>query len=125
MALLSAAALLVIAFGIDRLLARDVRLIAPHDASTVKLNQSLYIAGDPVAEIYGNPLSKPVRVVVMSGDRIIRPAEDQSQQLLPVDAAKGDHPLQVQTVWFATRYSLVFFLAVAALSGIIHGRLSK
>jgi hypothetical protein len=121
----AAAALLVIAFGIDRLLARDVLLIAPHDESTVKLNRSLYAEGDPVAEIYGNPMSKPVRVVILDGDRIVRPAEDPSQLLLPVNAARGDHPLQVQTVWFATRYSVALLLAVAAVSALTHARISK
>ena len=50
-----------LAMTIDRGFGEDVRLISPHDASTVQVNRALYAPGDTVAEIYGNPLSKSVR----------------------------------------------------------------
>ena len=36
----------------------------------VKVNRTLHAPGDPVAEIYGNPLSKPVRVIAPDPDRL-------------------------------------------------------
>jgi hypothetical protein len=117
-----AAALLLAALGADRLLGRDVLLIAPHDAAAVKLNRALYLPGDPVADVYGNPLSRPVRVVILSNRGLIRPPEDPKQILLAVDGAKGDHPLQVQTVWFVTRYVVAALLAIAAVTAVTRRR---
>jgi hypothetical protein len=111
LALGAAAGLLLIAFGIDRFFSREVLLIAPHDEATVKLNRSLYVPGDPVAEIYGNPLSRPVHVIVFRDARIIRPVEDPSQLLMPVEDA-----LQTRTVWFVTRYGVGALLLIAIVT---------
>ncbi|HUP63242.1 MAG TPA: hypothetical protein VNA69_22825 [Thermoanaerobaculia bacterium] len=97
---------------LDRLFGRDVLLISPHDEATVELNRSLHADGDPVAEIYGNPLSKPVRVVLLTERNVIHPAEDSSLALLP---AGGDapRPLQVQTVYFIARYAILALLLLS------------
>ena len=92
------------AAGLDLALGEQVLLIAPHDPGTVELNRLLHLPGDPVAEIYGNPLSSPVRVILPSRDRLIQPPEEPALLLLPVDKRRGENPLQVQTVWFLTRH---------------------
>lgn len=108
--------LVLVAFGLERFLGRDVLLIAPHDEPTVRLNRALYVPGDPVADLYGNSMSKPVRVIILSDRRVIRPSEDPSQLLLEVDSARSEHALQAQTVWFVTRYALAVLLAVALVT---------
>lgn len=113
-----AVGLVLIAFGLERFLGRDVLLIAPHDEATVRLNRALYAPGDPIADLYGNSLSKPVRVVMLSKRRLIRPTEDPTQLLLEVDSARGEHVLQAQTVWFVTRYAVAVLLAVALGSAL-------
>jgi hypothetical protein len=92
---------------LDRGLGKNVILIAPHDSSIVELNRELYSQGDPIAEIYGNTLSrKPIRVVHFSKKSLIHPVEDPKLKLLPVDKQKGENPLQVKTIWFLTKFSL-------------------
>jgi len=107
-----------LAMIIDRGFGEDVRLISPHDASTVQVNRALYAPGDPVAEIYGNPLSKPVRVIAPDPDRLVRPDEDASAVLLAVDKQRGENPLQARTVWlFAKAGALgLALLGLAALA---------
>ena len=117
-AMVAAATLPLATFTVDRFFARDVLLIAPYDSATVQLNRTVYTPGDPVAEIYGNPMSRPVRVMLFSEARLIHPKEDPRQNLMPV-AGRGDHPLQLRTVWFVTRYSASAFLGVALIAGII------
>ena len=90
----------------DKVLGQDVLIISPHDESTVQLNRALYVSGDPVADLYGNPLSEPVRVILPAKDHLIRPQEDESLLLLKVDKQKGENPLQAQTVWFFARFAL-------------------
>ena len=92
------------AAGLDLALGEQVTLIAPHDPGTVELNRLLNLPGDPVVEIYGNPLSSPVRVMLPSKDRLIRPPEEPALLLLPVDKSRGVNPLQAQTVRFLTRH---------------------
>lgn len=89
---------------LDKGLGRDVLMLAPHDAETVELNRLLYSPGDSVPEIYGNPLSRQARVLFVDPERIVKPEEDPTLSLLPVDKAGGDNPLQVQTIWFFTRF---------------------
>ena len=91
--------LIGLAMILDRGFGEDVRMISPHDASTVQVNQALYIPGDPVAEIYGNPLSNPVRVIAPDADHLLRPGEDPSAVLLTVNKQHGENPLQARTVW--------------------------
>jgi len=107
-----------LAMIIDRGLGEDVRLISPHDASTVQVNRALYAPGDPVAEIYGNALSNPVRVIAPDPDRIVRPDEDPAIVLLTVDKQRGENPLQARTVWlFAKAAALgLGLLGVAGLA---------
>ena len=81
---------------------QEVLLIAPHDPSVVALNRSLWVAGDPVAELYGSPMSAPVRVLRFSRLEVIHPEEDSSLALLPVPAA-GRGPVQTRTLWWAVR----------------------
>ena len=85
---------------------RDVLLIAPHDASVVALNRSLWSAGEPVPDLYGSPMSEPTRVLVFRGDDVLRPEEDPGLALLPA-ASGGRRPLQVRTVWWAVRLAEV------------------
>jgi hypothetical protein len=108
---LLAAAVLVWGLG------KDVTLITPHDASSVEVNKALFSPGDPVAEIYGNPVSQPVKVILPSSDRLIRPEEDPDLLLMTVDKQKGENPLQAQTVWFFSKFALppLFVLGIVGL----------
>ncbi len=103
---------------LDRLFGRDILLIAPYDQGTVALNRSLHGDGDPVAEIYGNPLSRPVRVVLLTERDAIRPVEDSSLLLLPV-GGDARRPLQVQTVFFLARYAILALLMLAVLIALL------
>lgn len=103
---LAAVAIAPSAILLDRVFGRDVLLITPHDEATVELNRSLHLDGDPVAEIYGNPLSRSVRVVMFSERNVIHPVEDSSLALLPVRRGEP-RPLQVQTVFFVARYAIL------------------
>ncbi len=94
------ALLLILAVIADLALSTDVLLLVPHAPATVELNRALFIPGDSVAELYGNPLDEPVRILLPDPDRLIRPEEDSSLLLLPVDKESGENPLQVQTIWF-------------------------
>jgi len=108
-----------LALTLDRGLGKEVRLISPHESRTVQVNRALYASGDPVAEIYGNPLSSSVRVIAPDPERVIRPDEDPSLVLMAVNKQEGENPLQARTVWlFAKVASLVlglFGLAALAL----------
>ena len=118
-----AALFLVIALGADRLLGKDVWIIAPHSPETVELNRALFEPEDRVAEVYGNPLSKPVRVILPSGERLIRPEEDPSIILLKVNKQAGENPLQASTVWFFAKY-LAPALTLLGLIGFVFPRSS-
>lgn len=100
------ALLLTLAVIADFALSTDVLLMVPHAPVTVELNRALFVPGDSVAELYGNPLDKPVRVVLPDSDRLIRPEEDSSLLLLPVNKESGENPLQVQTIWFFVRFAV-------------------
>ena len=109
---------LISAVILDVGLGQDLRLISPHDAGTVEINQVLYTPGDPVAEVYGNPLSNPVRLIAPDKDRMIRPREDPSTILFSVDKQSGENPLQARTVWLFTKFlalGLGFFGLTALL----------
>ena len=71
-----------------------------------------------MAEIYGNPLSNPVRVIWPDRERVLRPEEDQSLVLLTVNKQLGENPLQARTVWlFAKAGALgLGLLGLAALA---------
>lgn len=108
---------LLTASVLDKGFGRDVLMLAPHDAQTVELNRLLHSPGDSIPEIYGNPLSRQARVLFVDPERIIQPEEDPSLSLLPVDKAKGDNPLQVQTIWFFTRF-IIGGLLVLGIAGL-------
>jgi hypothetical protein len=103
------------AASVDLALGEDVLMIAPHDPSVVELNRELYIPGEPVAQLYGNPLSENTRVVAPPGDRLIRPAEEPALLLLMVDKLGGENPLQTQTVWFFTKFMAPALLLLGLL----------
>ena len=107
-----------IAVTVDRGLGEDVLLISPHESSAVEVNRALYVPGDPVAEVYGNPLSNPVRVISPDPERMMRPEEDRSLVLLAVNKQRGENPLQARTVWlFAKAGTLgLALLGLAALA---------
>ncbi len=106
---------------IDRGFGEEVRLISPHDSSTVEVNRALHAPGDPVAEIYGNPLSNPVRVIAPDPDRIVRPEEDPSAVLLTVDKQRGENPLQARTVWLFAKAGALG-LALLGLAALVFPR---
>ena len=114
---------LLVAFGVDRLLGKDVWIIAPHSPETIELNRALYEPDDPVADLYGNSLSEPVRVILPSGEQLIRPEEDPSMVLLKVDKQAGENPLQASTLWFFVKY-LSPALALLGLVGFAFSRTS-
>jgi len=112
-----AAVVLAGAMLVVGLLGREVVLIAPFDESTVELNRALHSPGDPVAEIYGNPVGQTVRVIAPDKDRLVRPAEKPSLLLLQVDKQKGENPLQAQTIWFFSKFVVPAF-AVIGVAGL-------
>lgn len=114
---------LLVAFGVDRLLGKDVWIIAPHSPETIELNRALYEPDDPVADLYGNSLSEPVRVILPSGEQLIRPEEDPSLVLLKVNKQAGENPLQASTMWFFVKY-LSPALALLGLVGLAFSRTS-
>ncbi|MDK9700779.1 MAG: hypothetical protein OEM52_11595 [bacterium] len=93
-----------------------VTMIVPHDASIVEMNRSMYLAGDPIVDVYGNSMGKPVRVVVKDKSKILRPPEDTTLQLLPVDKQKGENPMQEQSIWLFLKPMLAGSIG-AALAG--------
>ena len=100
----------------DRALGQEVLMIAPHRPSVVELNRMLYADGDPVPQLYGNPLSEQTRVVLPSQDRLVRPEEDPTLLLFRVDKQRGENPLQTQTLWFFAKFVLPG-LALLGLTG--------
>ncbi|MBM4373268.1 MAG: hypothetical protein FJ098_16550 [Deltaproteobacteria bacterium] len=95
-----AAAVLAAAWAVDRFAATEVQIIAARDPAVVAVEKALWMEGDPVTELYGVPAGQPVRVAFVDPGRLIRPDEDPSLVLLPVDKQAGENPLQVKTVWF-------------------------
>lgn len=110
-----AVTVVVAAAAMDLALGEDVLMIAPHDPSVVELNRELYVPGEQVAQLYGNPLSESTRVVSPASDRLIRPTEQPALLLLRVDKLGGENPLQTQTVWFFTKFMAPAFLLLGLL----------
>jgi hypothetical protein len=110
------ALVLVALFTADRALGRDVLMIAPHRPAVVELNRMLYAEGDPVPQLYGNPLSEKARVILPAEEKLIRPEEDPALLLFRVDKHQGENPLQAQTLWFFAKFALPA-LALLGLSG--------
>ena len=102
--------------------AKTVTLINPNAPSVVSLNKSMYQKGDNVAEIYGNPLDKQVKLVLMDQKKVIHPEEDPTLMLYPVDKQKGDNPIQAQSVWLFMRSSLIGFSVVTVIGLLLMTR---
>ena len=117
-ALLAALALPLAAYLADRWLGREVLLIAPHDPAVVTLNRTLWSAGEPVAEVYGSPMSQPTKVLLFGGLKALHPEEEPALSLLPV-TSNGKRPIQVRTLWWGVRLGMaVLGAATAVLLGI-------
>jgi len=101
------------AWFMDRRMSRDVIMIVPHDSSVVEMNRLMWEKGGPVAEVYGQPSSKPVRVFRPRAEDIVIPAEDPSLTLLKVPS--GAHVVQVQSLWFFAKMAGI----PCALAGIL------
>ncbi|MDQ7006712.1 MAG: hypothetical protein Q9Q40_05735 [Acidobacteriota bacterium] len=113
------AALIFLAVGaLDRFAGREVLMMAAYDTPTIAINRALHVPGDPVAEIYGNPLSRTVRVLFVGEPRIVHPREDPALSLLPVDKSAAENPLQVQTLWFFARF-VIGGLLLLGFSGLV------
>jgi hypothetical protein len=116
--LLVALALPLAAYLAEVGMGREVLLIAPHDPSVVTLNRSLWSPGEPVAELYGSPMSEPTKVLLRGDQGVLHPDEDPSLSLLPVSSG-GERPVQVRTLWWAVRLAVaVLGAATAALLGL-------
>ncbi len=121
-------AILVAATVIDDHYATEVLLITPGDAEVVAFEKELWEEGDPVADIYGVPTDRPIKLAFVDEDKLIRPEEDPSLVLMPVDKQAGENPLQIKTVWFiANRAAVVFgvFSLAALLGGFFFSRRRK
>lgn len=116
--LLAALALPLAAYLAALGLGRDVLLIAPHDPAIVTLNRALWSAGEPVAEVYGSPMSEPTKVLVFGDLQVLHPEEEPALSLLPV-TADGKRPIQVRTLWWAVQLAVAGLgAATAALLGL-------
>lgn len=96
----------------DRIAGRTVLPIVPWDEKQVEVNRSIFLDGDPVAEIYGTPKSGTVRVLFVDEARLLRPVEDSSLLLLKIDPGAGDTALQLQTFALLTRLAAGGFFAL-------------
>jgi hypothetical protein len=110
----------VAAFALPAAFGRTVVLVAtPNAPEIINANRALWMAGDPVAPIYGTPIGEPMRILFVDEKRIIVPPEDPSLTLYTVDKNKGQNPLQAQTVRFlATVCALASALLLVA--GVLH-----
>lgn len=102
---------------VDRLLGEEVLLIAMHEPATIEMNQALFAEGDPVAEVYGNPLSSTLRIIAPRASHLLRPEEDPSLVLYTVDKQGGENPLQAQTLWLFAKAGMLgsVLLGIVAL----------
>ncbi len=92
----------VAAWFVDAKMSKDVILITPAPPDIVELNKAMWSKGEPVANIYGEPVDKSIRVVRPDPRDVIVPEENPSMILM--NAGGERHPLQVQTVWVAVKY---------------------
>ena len=104
------------AWVLDRAYGQDVLPVAKASPEAVRANEALWEEGDPVAEIYGVPGERKMRVVFVDADRIVTPRQDRSLHLLLIDKQRGDNPLQAKTLYFVAWRALAGLLGAAALS---------
>ena len=93
-----------------------VLMITPNPREAVELDKMLWEEGDPVADIYGVPLDESKSILFADPSRIIYPVEDDSLVLYTVDKESGENPLQEKTVWFVTRWAVIGFGLLGAVS---------
>ncbi len=108
--------------------ATEVLLITPKAADVVAFEKELWEVGDPVAEIYGVPAGAPMELVFVDEAALIRPEEDPSLVLMPVDKQAGENPLQLKTVWFVAHRAAIgfgLFSLAALLGGFLFSRRRK
>lgn len=96
---------------LDATAGRKVTLITPNSPEAIEAQKAMWMAGDPVARIYGNPIGE-VRVLFVDPAAVIVPEEDPGLVLLPKRGS--ENPLQAQTVWFAAAVLSAVALAAAA-----------
>ncbi len=111
---LGAAGLLDAGFG------RDVRFITPKDPQVVALDRALWSPGEPVADIYGIPSETLARVLFVAEDQLVRPVEDPTLVLLPVDKQRGVNPLQTKTVGFVALRAAAGLAALGLIALGVH-----
>lgn len=105
----------VTAWVMDRAYGQDVLPVAQASPEAVRANKALWEEGDSVAEIYGVPGERKLRVVFVDEDRIVTPKEDKRLHLLLIDKQKGENPLQVKTLYFVAWRAMAGLLAAALL----------
>ncbi len=101
------------AWFVEKHVTREVILISPESAEVVELQKAMWTKGESVAEIYGKPVDKKIRVVRPDPRDIIVPEEDTSMTLMLANSPR--HPLQIQSVWVAVKYGA----PAAALGGAV------
>ena len=113
------------AWTLDRFYGKTVQPVVKNAPEVVKLNKMLYEKGSPVADIYGVPTNRKMRVLFVSRDKLLQPSENRSLHLLLIDKQKGENPLQVKTVWFLAWRLLAGLLLAALLGVLLHLLLSR
>lgn len=104
------------AYLLDRAYGQDVQPVAQSSPEAVRANKALWMQGDPVAEVYGVPGERTLRVVFVDPDRVLVPKEDRSLRLLLIDKQHGENPLQAKTLYFVA-WRISVGLAIAAALG--------
>lgn len=102
---------LAAALAVSKLYVTEALVIVPHPPEVVDVQKDLWLAGDPVPDIYGVPASEKQRLLFVDENRLMRPPEDPSLRLLPVNKDGGHNPIQEKTMWFYARlaaYALGF-----------------
>lgn len=112
----------VAALVLSSTMGRDVLAISPHAPEIVSTNKDLWTEGEPVAELYGIPSDKPMRILFADPDKIVVPDEDKSLTLYKVDKEAGENPFQVQTAWFFVSLATPSALLVALVAFFVRRR---
>jgi hypothetical protein len=108
----------VSAYVLDRAFGITVLPVARSAPEAVRANKALYEEGDSVAEIYGVPGERKLRVIFVSKDLLVTPSEDPKLQLLLINKQEGDNPLQVKTLYFVA-WRVTAGLAAVSLLGLV------
>jgi hypothetical protein len=122
-AIIAGAISLPAAWALDRAAGVELLPVLAADEATVSVNRDLWSEGEPVAPIYGAPAERPVRVLFVPEEKILRPKEDPSLALYMKN--EGDHPLQAQTLYFFGTYATAGFLLAGAAGLFLASRRSR